>query len=69
MPILIIPRVHDVHAHCDVTRFTYDVTHVTMTSPVFVFHLCHIGMRWHDIIGVHIVGTPHHYGLHHLGMT
>ena len=33
---------HDTHAHCDVTRFAYDVNHVTMTSPVFVFHLCHV---------------------------
>ena len=26
-------------------------------------------LRWHDIIGVHIVGTPHHHGLHRMGMT
>ena len=32
-------HVHDVHAQCDVTRFTYDVNHTTMTSPVFAFHL------------------------------
>ena len=43
---------HDVHAQCDVTRFTYDVNHVTMTSPAFAFHSFHVGMRWHDIIGV-----------------
>ena len=59
MPILIIafaPCMHrcNVHAHHDVTRFTYDVNHVTMMSPVFAFHPCHMGMRWHDIIGVHI---------------
>ena len=60
--------VHNMHAYCDVTRFTYDVNHITMTSPVFTFHLCHVGMRWHDIIGVCIVGTPHHHGLHHMGM-
>ena len=45
---------HDTNAQHDVTRFTYDVDHITMTSPAFVFHLFHIGMRWHDIIGVHI---------------
>ena len=63
--ILIIahaPCMHanDVHAHCDVTRFAYDVNHVTVTSPAFAFHLCHMKMRWHDIIGVCIVGTPLH---------
>ena len=41
-PILIIARapctrVHDMHAQRDVTWFTYDVNHVTMMSPVFVF--------------------------------
>ena len=60
---------HDMHAHCDVTRFAYGVNHVTMTSPAFVFHSFHIGMRWHDVIGVCIGGTPHHDGLHHMGMT
>ena len=59
MPILIIAHVPcmcacDTHGHHDVTKFTYDVNHITMTSPAFVFHSCHIGMRWHDIIGVHI---------------
>ena len=73
-PILIIAHapcshMHDAHAHHDVTRFAYDVNHITMTSPAFVFHLCHIEMRWHDIIGVCIVGTPRHHGSHHLGMT
>ena len=38
VPILIIehePCTHtcDAHAHCDVTRFTYDANLVTMTSP------------------------------------
>ena len=61
-------HVHDAHAHHDVTRFAYDANHVTMTSPAFMFHSCHIGMRWHDIISVHIVVTPHHHGLHHMGM-
>ena len=46
---------HDAHAHCDITRFTYDANHVTMMSPAFVFHLCHVETRWHDAIGVHIV--------------
>ena len=73
-PILIIahaPCTHarDTHAQCDISRLTYDVNHVTMTSSAFVFHSCHIGMRWHDIIGVRIVGTPCHYGLHRMGMT
>ena len=72
-PILIIAhapctRMHDAHAH-HVTRFTYDVNHITMTSPAFMFHLCQVEMRWHGIIGVHIVGTPRHHGLHHMGMT
>ena len=73
-PILIIAhapctRACDVHAHCDVTRFAYDANYVTMTSPVFMFHLCHVEMRWHDVIGVHVVGTPCHHGSHHMGMT
>ena len=59
----------NVRAHHDITRFTYDVNHVTMTSPAFAFHLCHIGMMWHDIIGVLVVGAPHHHGSHHKGMT
>ena len=45
----------DMHAHHDVTRFTYDVNHVTMASPAFMFESCHIGMKWHNVIGVHIV--------------
>ena len=72
-PILIIACVPctcvcDAHAHCDVTRFAYDVNHITMTSPAFTFHSCHIERRWHDIIGVCIVGTPCHHGLHCMGM-
>ena len=43
------------HAYCDITRFAYDGNHVAMTSPVFVFHSCHIEMRWHDVISVHVV--------------
>ena len=74
MPILIIARapcmhVHDTHAQHDVTRFAYDENHVTMTSRAFAFHLCHVETRWHDVIGVHVVGTPHHHGSHHMGMT
>ena len=73
-PILIIAhapcmRTHDTHAHRDVTRFTYDVNHITVTSPVFMFHLCHVERRWHDIIGVCVVGTPHHHGSHCMGLT
>ena len=74
MPILIITHVpcmhaHDAYAHHDVTRFAYDAIHVTMMSPAFMFHSCHIEMRRHDIISVHIVGTPCHHGLHCMGMT
>ena len=71
-PILIIacvPCMHvsNTHARCDVTRFTYDANHITITSPAFTFHSCHIEMRWHDMIGVCVVGTPHHHGLHRMG--
>ena len=58
----------NMHAHYDVTRCTYDVNHVTMTSLVFAFHSRHMEMRWHDVIGVHVVGTPCHHGSHHMGM-
>ena len=73
-PILIIAHapcscVHDAHAQRDVTRFASCVNHVTMTSPAFVFNSCHIGMRWHDVISVRVVGIPRHYGPHRMGMT
>ena len=73
-PILIIAHApcshtHDAHAQHDITRFAYDVNHVTMMSPAFAFHSCHVEMRWHDIIGVCVVGTPCHHGSHHMGMT
>ena len=61
-------RVNDAHSQRDVTRFAYDANHVTMMSPAFTVHLCHFEMRWHDVIGVHIVGTPSHCGSHHMGM-
>ena len=61
-------HVHNAHAHHDVTRFAYDANHITMMSPTFTFHSCHVGMRWHDVIGVHIGGTPHPHGLHCMGM-
>ena len=72
VPILIIAhvpctRICNAHAHCDVTRFAYDVNHVTMMSPAFGFHLRHIERRWHDVISVRIVGTPCHHGLHRMG--
>ena len=72
-PILIIahapcPCMCDAHAQHDVARFAYDANHVTMTSPVFAFHSCDIEMRWHDVIGVHVVGIPCHHGLHRMGM-
>ena len=74
VPILIIAHApctcaHDAHAHRDITRVAYDANHVTMTSQVIAFHLCHVEMRWHDVICVHIVGTPRHHGLHCIGMT
>ena len=75
MPTLIIACaqcttcVSDAHAHHDITRFTYDVNHVTMMSPVFTFHSCHMEMRWHDVNSVCIVGTPCHHGSHHMRMT
>ena len=74
MPILIIAHVPctracDAHAQRDITRFASCVNLVTMTSPAFVFHSCHVGMRWHDVISVCVVGTPRHYGLHRMGMT
>ena len=73
MPILIIAHmpcmhVHGVHVHHDITRFVYDVNHVTMTWPVFTFHSRHVGMRWYDIIGACVGGTPCHHGSHHVGM-
>ena len=73
-PILFIAcapclRARDAHAQRDVTRFASCANHVTMTSPAFAFHSCHVGMRWHDIISVRIVGTPRHYGSHRMGMT
>ena len=72
-PILIIAhapctRMHDAHDQGDVTRSAYDVNHITMISPVFEFYSCHVVMRWHDIIGAHVVGTPLHHGLHHMEM-
>ena len=73
-PILIIAHVpcscaRDVHAQCDVTRFTSCANDITMTSPAFTFPSCDVGMRWHDIISVCVVGTPCHYGSHCMGMT
>ena len=74
MPILLIACAPcmctcDMHAHCDVTRFAHDANHITMTSPAFTFHSCYVGMRWHDIICVHIGGASYHHGLHCMGMT
>ena len=45
---------HIMHARHDITIFTYNVNHVIMTSSEFTFHSCHVGMRWHDVIGVYI---------------
>ena len=57
VPMLIIShvpcsRVCNAHAKHDVIRFTYDAHHVTMTSPAFAFHSCHMEVRWHDVISV-----------------
>ena len=73
-PILIITRApcmhaRDAHAQRDVTRFTSYVNHVTMMSPAFAFHSCHVAMMWNDVISVRILGTPRHYGSHRMGMT
>ena len=62
-------HVHDAHTHHDVIWFTYDANHVTMMSPAFTFHSCHVETRWHDVISVRVVGTPCHHGLHRMGMT
>ena len=32
--------------------FAFDADHVGMTSLGFVSHSHHVGMMWHDIIGV-----------------
>ena len=73
VPILIIAHVpcmsvHNPHAHHDVIRFAYDANHIIMTSAAFAFHSCHVERRWHDIIGVCVVGTPCHHGSHCMGM-
>ena len=44
-------HVHDAHAHHNITRFTYDTNHVTMMSPAFMFHLCHVDVRLHTSEG------------------
>ena len=32
----------------------YNVNHIIMMSSAFTFHSCYVGMRWHDVIGVHL---------------
>ena len=64
VPILIIAHapcmcMRNMHAHCDVTWFA---------SPAFMFHSCHVEIRWHDVIGLCIVGTPCHHGSYHMEM-
>ena len=56
--------VKNAHAQHDITRFTYDASHVTMMSPAFMFHSCHVRMRWHDVIGVHM--HEHHVIMVHI---
>ena len=47
-----------VHASCMPNvmslGFAYGANHIIMTSLAFAFHSCHVGMRWHDLIGVGI---------------
>ena len=57
-------RARDAHAQRDMTRFASCVNHITMMSPAFTFHSCHVVLRWHDVISIRIVGTPRHYGSH-----
>ena len=45
------------------------MNHVTVTSPAFLFHSFHVEIRWHDVIGVRVVGTPCHHGSNRMGMT
>ena len=40
--------------HVMLLGFAYNVNHVNMMSSGFEFHPCHVGLTWHDIIGVHI---------------
>ena len=47
-------RACDPHARCDITRFTNKANHIILTSSVLAFHLCYVGMRWHDVIEVHV---------------
>ena len=61
-------RMRDAHAQHDITRFASCTNNVTMTSPAFGFHSCHIGMRWYGVISVRVVGTPCNYGSHRMGM-
>ena len=56
------------HANHDVTRFAHAANHVTIMSPVFTFHSCHVGMSWHEITGDCIGRTPCYHGLHHMVM-
>ena len=42
------------HATHDITRFAYNMNQVIMMSAACMFHSCHVGMMWHDVIGAHI---------------
>ena len=53
---------HVMHGRNDVMRFTYNVIHIIMMSLEFTFHSCHVGIRWHDVIGACISLTPCHHG-------
>ena len=57
LDVLVLHREHEpcmcthmMHAQCDVTNANL----VVMTSLAFAFHSCHVGIRWHDVIGVHV---------------
>ena len=43
--------------------FACNVNHVIMMSVAFTFHLCCIGMRCHDVIGVHSDVIMDHFAL------
>ena len=60
--------VHCAYRH-DVTMVTDNANHVIMMSLAFMFHSYHVGMRWHDIIIIHVARAPCHAHQHDIGMT
>ena len=43
--------------------FAHNANQISMMSLGFVFHSHHVLLRWHDIIGVHIVRKPHRHNI------